>query len=269
MSRVVIVACALLLTAAPAVAQRGWPQPAAGASASGAPELVLTFDDGPDPDTTPIVLDLLRARGIRAVFFQVGWRYQRGDVAAARAIAARMVREGHIIANHTVSHAQLCALPPEALRDEIEAARKLLEAGAAMPVPWFRTPYGARCPRVERGLAELGLSHFHWDIDPQEWRGLSPKQTAARVIGRLMRLDGRAVLLMHDTKYATRFALPEILHWIDAENARRARTGRPGIRIIGADRVAAEAVAPTVAWLTKALVRGRADVADSLVASVP
>ena len=77
--RVALVLAAAVSTAVvPARAQppiyypRGWPQPAAGPSASGAPELLLTFDDGPDPATTPIVLDILRARGLRAVFFQVG-----------------------------------------------------------------------------------------------------------------------------------------------------------------------------------------------------
>jgi peptidoglycan/xylan/chitin deacetylase (PgdA/CDA1 family) len=269
MVRLAMLALVLVVGATPAAAQRGWPQPAAGPSASGAPELVLTFDDGPDPDNTPKVLDVLRARGLRGVFFQVGWRYRRGDVPRARALQAQMVREGHIIANHTVSHAQLCAVPDDEARREISEARALLEVGAAMPVQWFRTPYGARCPRVERVLASLGLVHFHWDIDPQEWRGLTPKQTAAKVIGQLARLDGRAVLLMHDTKLATRTALTEILDWVDAENRRRAKTGRAPIKIIGGDQVAAEAVAPSVAWLKKAVAHGRAGLAESLVASVP
>ena len=250
-------------------AQRGWPQPSAGPSASGGPELVLSFDDGPDPGTTPIVLDLLRAHGIRAVFFQVAWRDRRGDIARAQALQARIVREGHIIGNHTISHAQLCAVPLEVAKEEILGARALLEEAAAMPLPWFRTPYGARCPRVEQVLDELDLVHFHWDIDPQEWRGLGPKATAAKVIQQLARLDGRAVLLMHDTKFATRFALPEILAWIDAENLRRAKVGRPGIKIIGADRIAAEAIAPTVAWLTRAFSIGRDDLSNGLFATVP
>jgi peptidoglycan/xylan/chitin deacetylase (PgdA/CDA1 family) len=83
MVRLALLALVLVVGVTPAAAQRGWPQPAAGPSASGAPELVLTFDDGPDPDNTPKVLDVLRARGLRGVFFQVGWRYRRGDVPRA------------------------------------------------------------------------------------------------------------------------------------------------------------------------------------------
>ncbi|MBK9034322.1 MAG: polysaccharide deacetylase family protein [Myxococcales bacterium] len=248
---------------------RGWPQPAAGASASGETEILLTFDDGPDADTTRVVLDLLRDRGIRAVFFQVGWRFRRGDVAKAQALEHRIIREGHIVGNHTINHVQLCSVDRELGRAEVEGSRALLEQATGMPVPWFRTPYGARCPRVERLLGELGLQHFHWDIDPQEWRGLGAKATAARVIHAINRIDGRGVLLMHDTKFATRFALPEVLKWIDAENVRRRKRGRPGIRIIGGDQVAAEQIAPTLAWLRAAIGHGRAGVDAALVATVP
>lgn len=248
---------------------RGWPQPAAGPSASGDTEVLLTFDDGPDPDTTPIVLDILRARGLHAVFFQVGWRFRRGDLARAHAIEKRLVREGHIVGNHTVNHAKLCSVPVELGKIEVTMARALLEEASAMPVTWFRTPYGSRCPRVERLLGELGLHHFHWDIDPQEWRGLGVKAAAAKVIRSLHRLEGRGVVLMHDTKFATRYALPMILDWIAAENARRIKKGRPGIRIISGAQVAREQLAPTLGWLADAVDRGRRGVDAALVATVP
>ncbi len=248
---------------------RGWPQPAAGPSASGDTEVLLTFDDGPDPDTTPIVLDILRERGLQGVFFQVGWRFRRGDVAKVRAIEARLIREGHIVGNHTVNHAKLCSVPMELGEIEVTLARALLEQASAMPVPWFRTPYGSRCPRVERLLGQLDVDHFHWDVDPQEWRGLGAKATAYKVIGALHRLQGRGVLLMHDTKVATRYALPQILDWIAAENTRRIKKGRPGIRVISGAQVAREQLAPTVGWLADAVARGRRGVDAALVATVP
>lgn len=248
-----------------------WPQPAAGKSASGGPEILFTFDDGPDPETTPVVLDILREHGVRAVFFQIGVRFRRGDVTAASALVRRMVRERHIIANHTISHAHLCMSPPERIAAEIAGARNLLEGAAQMAVPWFRTPYGARCQRLERELADLGLTHFHWDVDPQEWQGGSPKRTAAAVTQQLARLrdDERAVVLMHDTKVATRFALPEILAWIDAENAKRRAAQRPLFRILRGDELAAERIAPTLEWVTRALDGGRAEVRAILSSTVP
>ncbi|MEZ4398462.1 MAG: polysaccharide deacetylase family protein [Kofleriaceae bacterium] len=248
---------------------RGWPQPSAGPSASGDPELILSFDDGPDPANTPPILDILRDRGIRAVFFQIGWRFQRGKVAQTLAVEQRLIREGHLVGNHTINHAHLCASTAEVVKAEVEGARALLEHATGMPVQWFRTPYGARCPSLERRLAELGLGHFHWDIDPQEWRGLSADSTARRVIWALAKLDGRAVLLMHDTKFATRYALPKILDWIDAENLRRSRTGRRPIRIVNADVLAVERIAPATGWVTQALHRGRAAIAATLAGAVP
>jgi len=73
---------------------RGWPMPAAGPTMSGDPELIFTFDDGPNPKTTPFVLDALKAHHIHAIFFMVG------EIAAGKEalpISARILAEGHII----------------------------------------------------------------------------------------------------------------------------------------------------------------------------
>jgi peptidoglycan-N-acetylglucosamine deacetylase len=231
--------------------------------------LIFSFDDGPDAGTTPVVLDLLKARHIHAVFFQNGWRLQRGDVVGVRALDDRIIREGHIIGNHTISHGHLCIGPAELMRPEIEGAEVLLASAAHMPVPWFRAPYGNRCPRVETLLASIGRTHFHWDIDPQEWRGLGAKHTANNVIRRLWGLQGRAVLLMHDTKYATRYALPLILDWIDHENRRRATIKRRPIRFVDANQLAAEQLAPTWKWVERAVDNGEQVARTALSATVP
>jgi peptidoglycan/xylan/chitin deacetylase (PgdA/CDA1 family) len=252
----------------PAVAG-GWPQPAAGISASGGPELIFSFDDGPSPATTGKVLDILAAHKIKAVFFVVGWRFQRGEIARTTALVGRILREGHVIGNHSISHHQFCQMTPERLDTEIGGARTLLERIAGMPVPWFRVPYGSRCIVVEEALARHGYDHFHWDIDPQEWQGRSAKATAAVVIRQLARLDRRAVLLMHDTKVATAFALPEILGWIETENARREKIGRPAIKIVSAPELAAEHVRPTIEWLDAAVTAGRDRLDRVLTETIP
>ena len=85
-------------------------------------------------------------------------------------------------------------------------------------------------------VEERGLTHFYWDIDPQEWRTGNAKMTQWKVTWAMKRLKGRAMILMHDIKWATVVALPKILEWLDAENARRAAAGEPQIRVIsGAD----------------------------------
>ncbi len=244
----VALAAALIgaLTASPRPAAASWPTPAAGESASGDPELIITLDDGPNPATTEKILDTLAAHHASAVFFVVGWRLQRGDPGRIRTVLGRMLREGHVVANHSVNHLNLCGIAEDAVGPEIDDSERLIREAIAMPVRWFRTPYGAHCNRLEAQLGARSLGHFHWDIDPQEWKYGSGKGAAAYVINRLKRLDGRAVLLMHDTKVATVIALPMILDWIAAENAaRRARGGRP-IRIVGGAELAAEQAASII-----------------------
>jgi peptidoglycan/xylan/chitin deacetylase (PgdA/CDA1 family) len=247
----------------------GWPHPAAGESASGDPELLLTFDDGPSPQTTGKVLDLLAARGVHAVFFLQGWRFERGDPAASSALVARMLREGHAIANHTIDHAHLCSIDAGLRTHQILGARAILEKVSAVPVPWFRAPYGDRCPELEAELERLHLRHFHWDIDPQEWRNRGPSFTAAEVIRKLTWLRGRAVLIMHDTKETTLVALPKILDWIAVENVRRGKRGLRPIRFVSGAQVADEQVAESIAWLRGAGTDAAAGLRSAVLAALP
>jgi peptidoglycan/xylan/chitin deacetylase (PgdA/CDA1 family) len=238
----------------------GWPSPVAGPSASGDPEILFTFDDGPNPRTTPAVLDTLAAHHIHAVFFMTADHFMK-DPDAARPVLERILREGHVIGNHTVNHTDLCVDPPEVAAWEIDTARATLEAETHMPVRWFRTPYGSYCPRVEQQLADRGLRNFFWEIDAQEWRTNSAKLTIKRITWSLAHLHDRAVVLMHDTKLATVIALPKILDWLDAENAKRVAAGQRPIRIIDAPTYARETLGDDAVGEAKSLAK---DVADGL-----
>lgn len=246
-----VFAAVLGLALAPARAGN-WPTPAAGGSASGDPEVLFTFDDGPHLKMTEQVLDILAERDIKAVFFMVGRRVQEGQAGQAaagkpdrhKALIDRVLREGHIIANHSMSHPNLCLGKAEAAITEIDETRAILEDLIKMPVPWFRAPYGAWCQRIADAVAERDLRHWYWDIDPQEWKTRSGAITEKRVIAGLRRLRGRAVILLHDTQPATVQALPRILDWIDAENARREGAGKPRIRIVDAPDYALELLGP-------------------------
>ena len=232
---------------------RGWPQPAAGPTMSGDPELIFTFDDGPNPKTTPQVLDTLAAHHIHATFFLVG------EMAAGKhapPIIQRMLREGHIVANHTMTHKDLC----KTKLDDATAAREIDDGKAAIEqatggftTVWFRTPYGVRCERVENMLADRHLTHFHWDLDPQEWKHNNAQKAIDYVEREVGKMTGRNVLLMHDIKPATVEALPVILDWLDAENARRKDAHQRRIRIIQSWQLALERLPPGLAdWLADA-----------------
>lgn len=224
--------------APPRAHHRGWPGPAAGPTMSGDPELVLTFDDGPNPRTTPTVLDVLAKHRIRAVFFLVGDMAKQKQ---AEPIIQRMLREGHILANHTMTHKDLCRVKgdDQAAR-EIDDGKAVIEKVMGFPPTWFRAPYGVRCARVDKLLAERNLVHFHWDIDPQDWKGGNAPRIRGHVQRQLEKMTGRNVLLLHDVKKATVEALPAILDWIEAENARRAALHKRRIRFVHGYELAIE-----------------------------
>jgi peptidoglycan/xylan/chitin deacetylase (PgdA/CDA1 family) len=223
-----------------------WPQPAAGESASGNPEVLFTFDDGPHEDWTPIILDELERRGLKAVFFWAGWRVEpeRRHGKKRRALFARAVAEGHLVGNHTVNHAMLCLVDRKTAEYEIDENTRRFEELAGMPITWFRVPYGNKCRRLERQLAERGLAHLHWDIDPLEWQYFTPREIRDRVVSRLRKLEGRAVVLMHDTHPWGAHAFPLILAWIDGENARRRARGLKEIKILSYADLAREQLPP-------------------------
>src|SRR5215468_6877655 len=117
---------AAVLVCAGSAAARAWPTPAAGDSASGGPEVLFTFDDGPNPKTTPLVLDTLARHHIHAVFFLVG------EMAANRsprvaAIVQRILRDGHVIASHTMKHHDLCRVSEPAAAADIDDGRAAVE----------------------------------------------------------------------------------------------------------------------------------------------
>jgi peptidoglycan/xylan/chitin deacetylase (PgdA/CDA1 family) len=233
---------------------RAWPLPAAGPTMSGDPELLFTFDDGPNPKTTPFVLDTLAKHHIHATFFLVG---EKAANKSAPPIIQRMLREGHIIANHTMTHQNLCLLKKtsdDKAAHEIDDSKAEIEkVDGGFTTVWFRTPYGVRCERVENLLAERHLTHFHWDLDPQDWKTNNAQKTIDYVEKEVGRMTGRNVLLMHDVKTSNIDALPAILDWIDAENARRKDEHKRRIRIIPSYQLAIERLPPGLAdWIVEA-----------------
>jgi peptidoglycan/xylan/chitin deacetylase (PgdA/CDA1 family) len=249
------VAAALIaiLTAAPvAKARQPWPSPALGDSRSGDPEVLFTFDDGPAPKRTAKVLDTLRDHGVYAIFFLVGRHLKGKEAESGKAMVDRMLAEGHMVGNHTVTHVHLCNGKADRADKEIDENAKLVEEVSGLPAVWFRAPYGDRCKRLIAQLEARHLHHVHWDIDPQEWKTHDANGAKNYVIRHLRNLQGRAVLLMHDIQPETVKALPGILAWIKEENVRREKKGQRPIRILDPADIALEHLAPeTVPFLAQ------------------
>lgn len=171
------------------------PRPAAG--------VALTFDDGPDPEQTPRILDILGEYGARATFFVLSEPARRHPE-----LLARMAAEGHAIGNHTYSHVCCHKLSAAGLREELERAdavvRPYLPAGA---IPVFRPPWGAIRPHQAAALVKAGRRVALWNRDARDYRNAAPEFIAA--LGET--LQARDIVLLHDRFPATVAALPLLL----------------------------------------------------------
>jgi peptidoglycan/xylan/chitin deacetylase (PgdA/CDA1 family) len=195
---------------------RGLPPPA---QARG--EIALTFDDGPDPDVTPRVLDLLDRHEAKASFFCIGTQ-ARAYPSLLRDIVAR----GHSVENHTDTHASAFAcFPPARLRREICRAQTSLADIAGTPSAFFRAPMGLRSPMLDPVLAETSLTYVSWTRRALDGVRGNPVAASRRLT---MGLRAGDVLLMHDGRCARPPAgdpvvlevLPGLLRAIEAAGLR-------------------------------------------------
>lgn len=174
------------------------------------PVVALTFDDGPHPELTPKLLDLLRAEGVRATFYVIG-----RNVEAYPDIARRIVAEGHEIANHSWSHPSLTSLGAARLNQELRSTSEIIERTTGRRPTNMRPPYGAINERVRRTiLQEHGLDVVMWSVDPLDWRRPGPAVVARRLV------DGAApggILLAHDIHPGTIEAMPETISGLKAK----------------------------------------------------
>ncbi len=159
-------------------------------------ELSLTFDDGPDPEVTPAVLDLLERHGARASFFCVGERVDRWPE-----LAAEIVRRGHRVENHTYSHPWSFSLRgPEAIAREIDGAQEAIRRATGESPRLVRAPAGLRNLLLERVLARRGLWLTSWTRRGLDALGAEPAAVLARLVRGLRAGD---ILVLHDARAAT------------------------------------------------------------------
>jgi peptidoglycan/xylan/chitin deacetylase (PgdA/CDA1 family) len=196
-------------------------------------ELVLTFDDGPDLLGTPLVLAALDRRGLKGIFFVNGSHLvgNKPQDLARRDLVRKLAAHGHLVANHTLSHRNVCAADPAVLEHEIDGNAEIITASTGVRPLLFRSPYGARCRKLDGALAARDLIQVGWNLDPQEWKNGDEDGTYTYVTRRLAGFTGRGILLLHDSHHEAVRALPRILDWIDRENDRAARDGGLPLRL--------------------------------------
>ncbi len=134
-------------------------------------KIALTFDDGPDPEWTPQILDILKEKHVKATFFIIG-----ANAEANPGIVEREIDEGHEIGNHTFTHPNLADTPPDVVRLELSATERLFEALTGRSMRLFRPPYlGDAEPTDEDEIIpveiaqSLGYTTVGEHIDPVDW----------------------------------------------------------------------------------------------------
>ncbi len=177
-------------------------------------EVVLTFDDGPNPPTTSKVLAALAQECVRATFFLIGLHAsQHPDM------VKRIAREGHTIGHHTFSHPFMARIPFDKAKSEIDrgiaADEKALNGVATTTpsTPFFRFPYFESTQAQLDLLQGRGIVVFGADLWASDWTEITPEQELKLVTERLA-ASGKGIILFHDPKARTAAIMPAFLRYL-------------------------------------------------------
>ena len=154
--------------------------------------VALTFDDGPDPASTPHVLEALERHRLRATFFLLG-----SHVAPAAGLVRELVAAGHELAVHGWDHRATPLVPAGRLADELRRARHVVEDVGGQRVEWYRPPYGALSPATFRAAEAAGLRTVLWSAWGRDWERRATCTSVHRTLHRTLRPGG--TVLLHDT----------------------------------------------------------------------
>jgi peptidoglycan/xylan/chitin deacetylase (PgdA/CDA1 family) len=165
----------------------------------------ITFDDGPHPEYTPRLLDMLKERGIKATFFMVGKNAQ-----AYPKVVQRIAAEGHEVANHSWAHPVLSQLNTARVDAELQKTHDAIVAACGVAPTLYRPPYGAIRMTQKKHIRErFGYPTVLWDVDPDDWKH---PRTQQKVYNRILAQTRRgSIILCHDIHPSTVEAMPETL----------------------------------------------------------
>jgi peptidoglycan/xylan/chitin deacetylase (PgdA/CDA1 family) len=177
-------------------------------------EVVLTFDDGPWPLTTPRVLAALAQECVRATFFLIG-----KPASEHPGLVRRIAAEGHTVATHTWSHPNLMQIKPDKAIEQIDhgiSAVEMVLHGKATTIPatpFFRFPGFQSTPATLDLMQSRGIVVFGADLWASDWNRMTPRQELKLITERL-KAAGKGIILFHDTKAQTAVMLPAFLRYL-------------------------------------------------------
>jgi peptidoglycan/xylan/chitin deacetylase (PgdA/CDA1 family) len=168
------------------------------------PYVALTFDDGPHATLTPKLLDILKARHVKATFFVVG-----ENAIQYPEILKRAVAEGHEIGNHSWNHPNFAKMSEESVRSQVVRTQEAIEKATGIPPKILRPPYGSITEKERHWLHDsLGFKIIMWSVDPLDWKDRNAGTVARRI---LAGTHPGSIVLSHDIHASTVEAMPNVI----------------------------------------------------------
>jgi peptidoglycan-N-acetylglucosamine deacetylase len=152
--------------------------------------LYLTFDDGPDPQWTPRILDLLEQADMRATFFVIGEQALRSP-----ALLRRMIESGHEVGNHTFSHRHPWSMSSKLAREQVRDGARAVSDVLGQAPRYYRPPHGRNRRCMNEEAAAQGEQVVMWNLSAIDWGMLG---SAPRIAKRLSHARAADIVLMHD-----------------------------------------------------------------------
>lgn len=173
-------------------------------------KILLTFDDGPHPILTPIILDLLKKYNAHAIFFVIGKNAEENPE-----IIKRIIANGHQIGIHTYSHSgNFPLLKTKDIENELKQTQKIIQKITNTTTTLFRPPFGVTNPNIARAVNNLKLQTIGWSIRSLD-TSLPIEKSYDRVITRLHK---DAIILLHDNRDNTPNLTQKILEHLNSHN---------------------------------------------------
>lgn len=169
-------------------------------------QVALTFDDGPHPRYTQMVLDILKKHNAKATFYVLGSR-----VDFYPDLVKQIAEQGNEVGNHSWSHKDLTRLSPEFIREEIQQTNEAIEKAAGTAPNTVRPPYGAQNETVKE---VIGLPSILWTVDTLDWKTKNAGDILKQVKENTR--DG-SIILMHDIHQSTANSLDQVLTFLEQE----------------------------------------------------
>jgi peptidoglycan/xylan/chitin deacetylase (PgdA/CDA1 family) len=184
--------------------------------------VAFTFDDGPNPETSPIVIDALEKYDIPATFFIITQNITgKGEHATrSRAVLQRELDRGFLVGAHSVSHPNLKNATGDEIEKEVDGSLRALALTARRPIGMFRPPYGALSGAGRMRLHQLDVTEVQWSIDTLDWKAKDAQRLRKKVFKMIVDQNG-GVVLMHDRVKLTSEIIAGVLDDLEAENCRR------------------------------------------------